>query len=81
MQSHKDAVRATQDEHEKDLEALERRVKIEVGMKDQKIREIDEVIGGQAVRCDHAKKMIENYRQRKRVKDSGGGSPGARKLF
>ena len=63
----KDAIRVCKSEHEKDLEALERRVKVEVGDISGQIREVEEVISGQMVRCEHAKKMIESYRGRRKA--------------
>lgn len=65
MEVHRGNVESCKEEHEKDLESLERRVKFEVGQKEARIREIQEVVEGQAVRCDHAKKMIENYKRRR----------------
>ena len=66
--SHKAKVASLEREHDKDLLAVERRVKIDVGLKETRIQELREVAMGSDSKNEQLKSMIDSYKMRSRKK-------------
>eukprot|EP00518_Triparma_eleuthera_P020809 CAMPEP_0197551030 /NCGR_PEP_ID=MMETSP1320-20131121/4429_1 /TAXON_ID=91990 /ORGANISM="Bolidomonas sp., Strain RCC2347" /LENGTH=714 /DNA_ID=CAMNT_0043111471 /DNA_START=140 /DNA_END=2281 /DNA_ORIENTATION=+ len=66
--SHKARVESLGREHDKDLLAVERRVKIDVGLKETRIHELREMNAGMESKVEQLKGMIESYKKRTRKK-------------
>ena len=71
---HKSRVDMMAKEHDKDLEAVERRVKIDVGLKEHRLQELKEEIEGRKVRLENLEAMVKRYRKRGSGNNNNNGS-------
>ncbi|GMH82245.1 hypothetical protein TrVE_jg11821 [Triparma verrucosa] len=68
---HKAKVKLLEQEHDKDLLAVERRVKIDVGLKEARIAELRSHVHSLESRCSQLQNMIASYKNRQREKATG----------